>query len=149
MLRDLLDTPQVQAEGWDTVSFMVGGSGSVVVGGEHLGGYAMTREGNTYRCYEAWSNSFTAGISIGGSSSAAISFSRGRIEGFRGESNGIAGIATVGVGYVSGLHWTTANQTAIPDVVVYGVGVAGIDAGIDYVHTWTDHGEEISCDSVL
>jgi len=149
-MRETLDSPQVRLEGYDTVSFMVGGSGAVIVGGGHMGGYAMTRDAEgAYRCYEAWSNTFSAGAALGASGGLEIGLSSGLVEGFRKEANGVQSAAAYGVGYTSGLFWSWDNPGPVPDIVVFGAGIAGVDASVEYVHVWPDAGPEISCDSVL
>jgi hypothetical protein len=131
-------------EDWDTVTYLVVGSGSLGIGYAHGTGFAVSRASGKQVCRLVWSNTFTAGLSAGGGLVDAITYSKGGLGGVPGEINGWEASASLLLGVGVGFAWDATSGAK--SMTVSGGFYPSVDVNAsEYFHTWTKMGKEVPC----
>ncbi|MEZ5896883.1 MAG: hypothetical protein R3C51_10840 [Parvularculaceae bacterium] len=150
---------RLDAEGVSVVTLMGGGFGAVVVGYGHAEGFAMKKgasrtapgagEWGAYTCKKVWSNTFTAGLALGGGGVMELGEWGGDFDTLAGDTNGVQGsLSLLAVSWGTGAHWN-ANGTPAGVTVSHGGGAGALDVGVEYVHGWTGVDEaDVACDTI-
>jgi len=142
---------RLKSEDVDTVTVMDGAGFTAIVGGyTHTEGWAMSAAGESYECRYVWSNAFSAGLSLGVSAFREYGLWEGGFDGLAGETNGVQVAVTLIMvnAYTGASHWEPDEGALVGYTTANSVG-AGLDVGLEYVHTWTGVAEEATpCDEI-
>jgi hypothetical protein len=145
MMKALVDGELLYRNGFDAVSWMVSGGGAVGLGYTHGFGYVMTKVQGAHQCRKAWSNTFTAGPSVGLGFVIEIALQKGVTRG-SSESNGwqvmVAYPPTSG-GW--GLHWD-AEDGSLSSAYNFGPAAALDVTFSEYAHAWSETGKVVDCE---
>lgn len=152
IMKNTLDKEAERGSDYDTITWLVTGGGSVIVGYTHGYGFAMTRtedqDDHSYVCKKVEAHTFVGGATVGAGLDEAWSLSQGGLGGVPGESNGWAvGASAVFVGFSVGMQWAASPPHA--KILTFAYVPAGLDLNGQYVHTWTKAFEGVvDCSSI-
>ncbi len=143
---------RLEAEDVDIVTVMDGAGFTAVIGGyTHTEGWAMSAvDGDTYTCRYVWSNSYTAGLSLGASAFREYGLWKGGMDSLAGETNGVQVAVTLLKvnAYLGASHWSPEDGTLVGYTTAE-AGSIGLDLGVEYVHVWTGVAEAAApCDEI-
>jgi hypothetical protein len=145
LMKAAIDGDFMRGSGLNAFSLLANIGGSAVLGYTHGFGYVITKVNGINQCYKTWSNTFTAGGSVG----AGVVLEAGLAEGVSlepSESNGwqiSASYPPISGG--SGLFWD-AKSDDLSLSLTFGPGF-GVDANLsEYAHTWSETGKLVVCD---